>query len=811
MTAFCQIYAQWDQIGSRMEEEARYLLGLGLIGDATFRCGQGEARLPVLKEVLHAGGLCAPNLYPVQLDPSARDPNWWRYDEQECMRLLARAKDEYARLGLGPLRAVNTYTPGNAFVSACRRSGIRYILGFCSPTVGEDADWRISHYGSPLSPYFVSDDDFRKPAPHERDDAVIISPMEMRNPMVCLSHWNEGPWCPLNALAADRWLEPSENPLPFLQVAEDWLRQSELTGRPLFFILNLQYFFAGRCYDHNRVALQWLAEQKRLGRLEVGGVQQWEKHLRAHGGFQRQTSYWRGEMMGFHTGHRPGLFPDVIVDESLEGQKVWLYPDLLPSRYYDYRERWDYPAFQPDGTAPASKNFADLEVKVSRHETGQLERHFAIQISNSGPNRRVPLVLWDALEGWENVVLIESLSEGWSAEWQPHPSGVGGAILVEGDAKPGLNGISLKAVGTVQSGQVFSRKWGSLVAAETFFHRGRPVTWLVAQTPDPFDLRLRVGPVNRHAIIREYLIGLDHRREELEGGAVSLHFNGSRLACWHRFWGVTAGELELFGVAEEESRLSRETALRVASLLPKLKVDGPGYQLFGNIRDDSRWDRSLARAAGEREIRQMNGWLRRQRADVGDVVIEAHPGAFLPRGSITKVLGGEFDAVSCAAGHGFRALCADYPQGWDWGVAGWVQWRHLRVKLDGLKPQDGPYHLHMHAFDPEGRDITQRICLFDPDRSETAPLLDIGESGHGSELTVVEEWKLPVGLEGRWKGEALCSVKIPDQCVSWQSIGVWIVPCEEPYLHDWMAEKGAPGILCHLWVTTTAKSPARRQ
>lgn len=102
-----------------------------------------------------------------------------------------------------------------------------------------------------------------------------MSSMELRTPMVCLNHWSGDPCCPLNALAAGRWLEPTADPLPFLQMAEDWLRQSELSGEPLFFHINLQYFFAGRFYEHNRRAPEWLAEQRDKGRLEIGGLQTW--------------------------------------------------------------------------------------------------------------------------------------------------------------------------------------------------------------------------------------------------------------------------------------------------------------------------------------------------------------------------------------------------------------------------------------------------------------------------------------------------------------------------------------------------------
>ncbi len=113
------------------------------------------------------------------------------------------------------------------------------------------------------------------------------------------------------------------DPLPFLQIAEDWLRQSELRRRAAILPHQSPVFLCGRCYEHNRRALEWLAEQRDKGRLEVGGLQSWAKRLKEQNGFVRQTTYWRGEMMGFHVGHRPGCYPDVVVDESLRGQFIW--------------------------------------------------------------------------------------------------------------------------------------------------------------------------------------------------------------------------------------------------------------------------------------------------------------------------------------------------------------------------------------------------------------------------------------------------------------------------------------------------------
>jgi len=807
--SFCHIYAQWDQTGQRLATEARHLLNLGLVADTVFGFAQAEQHGDILREMISAGGLCAPSIYPANLDPNFRDPNWWKYSEEQCEVFLAETARRYAQYNLGPLQAVNTYTPGNAFVSACRRRGVRYILGFCAPTVIEDGGWEIAHYGSPLSPYFASEDDYRKPAAAGRTDAVLISSMELRNPLVCLNHWSEGPWCPLNALAADRWLEPSADPLPFLQIAEDWIRQGELSGRSAFFHVNLQYFFAGRCYEHNRRALEWLAVQRDRGRLEIGGLTRWRERLQEGGGFTRQTTYWRGEMMGFHVGHRPGSFPDVVVDESLEHQAVWQRPDPLPKRLYDYMPEWNYPAFVADGSAPASAEFGGIRVEIEGQPHTELSREWTVRIWNESVARVVPVVIWDAFENWDPPFRILDGKDSWTFRIVPHPGGSGGALILEGMAFPGETTLKIDVSAQSPSHRVLHKTWAELIEAQTFFRGGRPYTLLAAQTPEPFAIlaRIRKSDWDVEPVIAEHLIGLNHEKKTLSENEIALRFDGSRLVCWHRFWGVSANEIELIGVEACLAELKTRTMAVTDRLAMDLRPERDVFQVFGNIRDQARWDRNLAREAGVVEQQRMNVWFQESRPTVGRIVIELHAGLFLPRGSITKVLGHEFDFLKCAEGYGCRELCVDYPQGWDWGVAAWVQWRHLRLQLDGLRPGGGSYCLHLHAFDPEGRDITQRVHFFNPEDTESAPIFDHLPIHRKVELCVVQEWTLPRGLEGRWQPSALCSVMIPEACLQWPSIGVWIAPLEKGKLHDWIADRGAPGMLSHLWVSHYQQFP----
>lgn len=778
--AFCHIYAQFDQVGEQLPEDWQHLAALGLVADVTVSLAQATRHRDVLRRVRDAGGLVALNWYPRDADPACADPNWWRHDANTCLRLVRIAQERFAALGLGELEALNTYTPGNPLVQACRMAGIRHLTGFCAPTVIEDGGWSIAHYGSPLSPYFVSDQDYRKPEdPAARPDPLLIASMELRNPLVCARHWSEGPWCPLNAQAADRWLEPSDTPWPFIRIAEDWMRQGELDGDQRFFHINLQYFFAGACRGHNRRALEWLALQRDRGRLEVGSLRLWAKRLRASGGLAPQATWWRGEMAGFHVGNRPGFHPDTVVDESLQRQAVFIEGRSEPQRLYDYRPPWSCHPFRPEGGDPASADAADITL-VSRHTDTAAGRVVLLTVENRGTARLLPLADWSALADAAGPFHCDG------ARVLSHPAGRGGLLLVERIWPVGTSTLEL-TVRHAGSGEArHRRRWGALVEAQTFLIDHRPCTVLALQAPARVLLGLRASHVALAGAAVDGLVGIDRTTGILSATAQPLVFDGTRLACWHRVWDRWADEIEVEGVAEAEESL--RAAAR--TLAPGVTIPAPGYQVHGDLLDATRWDLAAGVAAGDAEIRAVEARLALLHADRGRVVAAMHPGALLPCGSITKVLGHRFDRSTATAGFRIQELCADYPQAWAPGVAGWVQWRHLTLALSGPWDRTRRYRLHLNACDAEGRGLVQRVHLYDADAA----------SGDRLSLCVDSGWELPVGIAARLEPGAFRSLDIPAMCLDWQRIGVWINPLERPRLHDWVAERGAAGIIMHLWL-----------
>lgn len=783
--AFCHIYAQFDQVGDRLGDDWDHLAALGLVADVTVTLAQAERHRAVLERVQAAGGLVALNWYPRDADPACANPNWWRYSRDECLRLVRIAQERFAALGLGPLAALSTYTPGNPLVSACRSAGIGFLTGFCAPTVIEDGGWDIAHYGSPLSPFFVSDEDFRKPEdPGLRPDPLLIASMELRNPLVCARHWSEGPWCPLNAQAVDRWLEPSETPWPFLRSAEDWIRQGELDGDQRFFHINLQYFFATACRDHNRRALEWLARQRDTGRLEVGGLRAWAQRLRNSGGLVPQATWWRGEMAGFHVGNRLGFHPDTVVDESLERQTVFSEGEAAPQRLYDYRPHWDCHPFRPAGGDPASADASGIGL-LSTHTDTPEGRRVSLTVDNRGAPRLLPLADWSALADAAGPFVCDD-----GARVLPHPTGRGGLLLVERLWPTGTTTMTITVRHAGAGATRHRRQWGSLIEAQTFVIDRRPCTVLAVQAPARVLLGLRAVRPDLVGAAVEGLSGLERSAGFLSAEAQPLVLDGTRLASWVRVWDRYADEIELDHVAEAEAALRTVTTALVTRLTPGTTVPVPGYQRHGDLTDPTRWDLGLGRAAGEAEIGAIDARLATLRPGLGRIVASLHPGACLPCGSITKVLGHAFDRSSTQDGFAIHELCADYPQAWAPGVAGWVQWRMLTLALSGPWKRACRYRLHLHAVDPESRDLVQRVHVYDADAAPEGRL----------SLCLESSWSPPAGIAARFDADAFLSVDLPPMCLDWKRIGVWISPLERSKLRHWVDERGAAGLIMHLWI-----------
>jgi hypothetical protein len=707
----------------------------------------------------------------------------------ETRRLLKRFKKQVAALGL-ECEGIDTYTPGNHMVAVAREIGIRFLTGFCAPTVINDGHWKITHSGSPLSPYLASDEDYRKPSAGHGNRGFLIASMEHRNPFTCFENWNEGPFCPLNLAMGDRTIEPGEEPLETMAGIEDWIRMSEMSGEPRHLMLNLQWFTGPRCFDLNRACLAWLAEQARMGRVRFVGLKEYAQRAAATGGACRNAWWWRGEQMGMQCGGQAGDGNPSITFEDASGQWCFRTGEAGAERHYDYQRQWKYPPFEPQGLKPENAGYTAVTVVGERAETTESVR-LTVKVRANGTGVR-KVCLWAGLENLAAPFrLVSCTGVASEATVFPHPGGTGGAVLMDVSGS-GTVKLEIAHGGLVENNH--SRNWAGLIVAETVWLRGNPVTRLATRVPARvrFKLSLRRGDGIRY----EWINGQHHGRELITGRrSTEVVLDGSRSQSMARFYGVTAADLvpDLADLASERARLlatDRDTARRLAPGCAR-----PTRPLaFCREADIPAWIRMAAKNGADAEISAVDAIVKTMTK--GRIVAAIHAAADLPFGSKTRVRS-EFFNRSWADGKAeLSPLYYDYGQAYAPGVAGWNQFWAIFLMARGLDP-DARWRVILNLWDPEERGTCVRLVGQRCDAE--------GLDCRGPEFSLSGPRLVAQGVDRRHKPEAFYAANLPRDLTKNGSVFLRLFSHSEERIYDRWLEGFGFVFLSHVWLV---KMPA---
>lgn len=781
--AYCQIYGQLNQTGDRIGEVLDELAELDIPADISFDLAAPDSVLQRVRQWQARGNIVSPSVYPNHLDPECADSNWWSYSREHCLRLLTLLRQQAAAKGFEQLDAIDTYTPGNDFVSACRQSGFRFLTGFCAPTIINDGHWKITHASAPLAPYGMSDDDYRKPAPFG-DDGLVIASMELRNPLECLEHWSEGPFCPLNLIMGDRTVEIGDEPVETMAAAEDWMRLSALTGQPRFFSINLQYFTGPKCFDLNHRMLLWLKNQQRQGRLRFVGLRDYARILRQHGGVLPQTTYWRGGCAGQQVGGRPGMGIETIVAENARGQWQFRKGSAGAERYFDYAKPWDYPAFDPLGELPRSEGYT-AEVKDCAMTCEQ--DVLTVRFTPDAPDH-ARICLWDVLDGFKGPFeLLQSDGSAQSAEIVPHPGGSGGSILV--DIARGKEPAKLRVRFASRGGNRHSRDFKGLISAETVWIHGRPVTRLAAAVVHKLQFSLRCQ--TSHRVNYDTICGRSFASGTLLGSqTLAVELDGRSTQSMVRLWGVTADQVVIDD--QEMEALGMQAAAecqRIASTFCKTSPPPQGPMRFWRESEYPQWLIEAARAGADREIETVNGMVK-SLVD-GKVVCARHMAADLPISSKGRVRSHRFDRVEQTGRQEIIPTFYDYGQTFGPGLSGWAQFVWMGLALRGLQG-DRSYTLVLHLYDPEERNTRVRVEAWRSDFE--------AQVREGPKLSLCPPQRVPQGIAGRHTRQAFVSLPIPPDLLGSPAVTIALWGDSEGMRYDRYTEKTGSLFLSHAWL-----------
>lgn len=774
--AICHVYGQMGQVEDRIGEVLDYLARHDIPSDISFDLRSKRELLPEVLAWEKRGNLVAMELYPHFVDRRCTNMNWWAYSTEECMRLIRLAQERWLDMGFAGAEAFNTYTPGNSFVAACKQTGIKYLLGFCAPTIINDGHWQITHAGSPLSPFFAGPEDFRKPEAPSSESSLLIASMELRNPITCRENWSEGPFCPLNLNMGDRTIEAGPLPVETIAMCEDFIRLGELTGVPRFFHINLQYFTSPKCFDLNYRMLDWLVEQRRQGRLEFTGLKDYAGRLRQNGGLMPQATYWRGECMGQMVGGQPGNGQEALIVESMQGQWQFRRGAAGAERFYDYTKRWNFAPFHPKGDEPRSDGYratVTIGESADRKDTRQLTLQVVAPVGRT-------VAVWDALEGLAAPFQVADCSVGVTAEIVPHPGGTGGVLLLSGQ-KVGKT-VRVTVVHSGRLANHHSRRLRDLVSVETTSIRGQPVTRLALLVPYAMDLTVRFQ--GRGMIRREFINGQKFGGDEaLASQPARVTLDGTRSASMARFWGVTADAL-VFDEAELDAIQARLRVQAASDGAPK----GASYLTCAPEADCPPWIRRSASRAADADIARVNAWV----ADRFKKILAAyHMASDLPYGTKGRVRNQFYDRpVPSKAGELFP-IFYDYGQSYGPGISGWNQF--LRINLGVRRLVRGKqYGLVLHLFDPEERNTRLRIAAH-----ATNPE---GETKDGPEVMLCDPFLVAQGISARYSPEAFVTARLPKECVRTGAANVGIHSHSEYRIYDRLTEGFGFVYLSHAWL-----------
>jgi hypothetical protein len=762
----------------------------GIPADIDFELHFTEEQFEACRRWQKCGNLVAPNVYPSYLDPACTDSNWWAYSEEECLRLLEILRSRLEEIGLENVDAVNTYTPGNAFIRAARRMGFRFLTGFCAPIVSHDTHWKISHTGCPIGPYFAGPEDYRKPERPGVEGGFLISSMELRNPLTCYHHWSEGPFCPLNIILGDRTTETGEWPIETMAAAEDFFRQGEISGRTRFFHINLQYFTSRKCFDFNERMLEWLVDQRKMGRLAFTGLRAHAERLREVGGVLPQSTWWRGENLGQHHGGRRGDGIEAIISEDASGQWQFRSGHAGPDRHFDYTKHWDFPAFDPKGDLPLSEGY-EVSVKTEEFSVGEDASEVSLEVGAVTGGVRRRFCLWKLLDGIEGPFEVVSMPGGVDlVDIVPHPGGTGVSLVLSADLSTAVAGKICLRHGR-RAGSGHSRNWGDLILAETVDFRGRPLTRVTSTVP--YALQVSIGVRSSAPVKVETMVGGDWAHATLlPGRPWKGVLDGSKTVSRVRFFGVTADQLSLSEDLLEDLRAQAQR--RTAGYAAHVGMNVPEGEIL-RFTQSSAWPAWLVEAArrgADGEIVAMD----RQASSLcsqagGHVVASLHMAADLPVGSKGRAGSAFYDRSVRSGSEEFFPIFYDYGQTFLPGVAGWNQFWRINLGVRGLDKRSG-YAVILHTIDPEMRGGMFRI---------TATAMDERAETTLSPEMILRNPFAPVrGVAKRFERQAFVFMRLPEEVRVGGSVNLHLYSDSDQAEYDRYTERPGFAYLSHAWL-----------
>ncbi len=718
----------------------------------------------------------------------------WELTEEQTVAAIENLKRLWEEWGFRPLEVLNTHwCMGNVTMRAARRCGLKVLAGLVPNYHMRDGESREIATGTPLRPYFMDPEDFRK-AGKRTEDALLCHTFSVVIPTNFHRGNPDAHWATDIQLVWDRSIESGPMGYRSAEVL-DMLCDQPRSEIPLIFPMAMQNFGPPAVYESNCNSLRYALQKAREGKLVFANVRALYEYYMRHFAEQPETvSYIRDFMVGSWLIDKPIHHPDVIQIENAHLHAAFNRGEALPDYLYDYDRVWDYPDEEfRDLTkfGPVPERTDGVQVATTREGD-----RLTVEIESDRAFHQLPVALWEApgeltvAAGEARVVPVEA-----PLEHSHH-------ALVVGPVSQGTTRWELAVGAPAPAYTPHLRSYHNLVGLKTIPNPGRvPYTYVWTELSGATQVALRV-PEGR-AVWAEYY---DGSRTPADQGGLNVRLTWPR--PWARLWNVSADEMEIsngdaldlraldhladslrrypMAAADEETlweAATTEIARRVppaeAQALPRVLAATREYL---NRYIKSHWQEMVA---ARRE------WFAAMRGGhPGEILVAAHA-------YVKGHLGGPWrdqadleDVIETAPGVEFSIPIYDYAVSWAPGYAAWHMGRAFTIRLGGLRAyRDRPVVLHLHAYDYDclGRAYSVR--------------LKAREIAGGMPVEVHRVWRIPPGPEGREARGSLLSLLLPPEFLALEQFDVGVM---EGYLaHALDMRKQAPYsvAISDVWVT----------
>jgi len=345
------------------------------------------------------------------------------YDEPETVqRAVLQSYAELWKLCRfpRPLNSLYTYGLSNQVAKTARSLGVNLLGALCSDQNWGDGPFKINHWGMPARPYFVSDQDFRKPGPGGKDVMVGIQQCERQSALCrdydCVYSFEAGIAYMLDQYSGiNRPRIVNETILSReLDFLECFLNAADQAAQPYLFSCGIEMNGVWpEMADINKLYLELVARRAQTAKFTFTNANAAADWMRRHAPVIPETTLYLPDVYaGFTRGEKPPVYPDTMEVENADFHALFRHGETLPYAQYDYTVPWNYPDWGNDGiprrkngyvlqntddrfrVTPSILDTRNFTVTSAVAETAEATR-LTLTIEAKAPQKNLALAVWD--------------------------------------------------------------------------------------------------------------------------------------------------------------------------------------------------------------------------------------------------------------------------------------------------------------------------------------------------------------------------------------------------------------------------------